>query len=88
MCRIYLQNLHASGQVKIGGKNVSVTGLKTAAYTDVDTLQNTMDFKDEVVKTDLIGNSAKATDSSLNIYGARKYADTQIAAAFEWYIES
>lgn len=78
----------ASGQVKIGGKNVSVTGLKTAAYTDVDTLQNTMDFKDGVVKTDLIGNSAKATDSSLNIYGARKYADTQIAAAFEWYIES
>ena len=78
----------ASGQVKIGGKNVSVTGLKTAAYTDVDTLQNTMDSKDGVVKTDLIGDSAKATDSSLNIYGARKYADTQIAAAFEWYIES
>lgn len=78
----------ASGQVKIGGENVSVTGLKTAAYTDVNTLQMTMDTKDGSVKTDLIGDSAKATDSSLNIYGARKYADTQIAAAFEWYIES
>lgn len=77
----------ASGQVKIGGQNVSVTGLKTAAYTDVITLTSTMDEKDTVIKNNLIGDSAKATDSSLNIYGVRKYADTQIAAAFEWYIE-
>lgn len=78
----------ASGQVKIGEENVSVTGLKTAAYTDVTTLTSTMDEKDAFIKNDLTGDSNKATDSSLNIYGVRKYADTQIAAAFEWYIES
>lgn len=77
----------ANGQVKIAGQNVSVTGLKTAAYVDVTTLTEKMDEKDTVIKTDLIGDSAKATDSSLNIYGVKKYADTQIAAAFEWYIE-
>lgn len=77
----------ASGQVKIAGQNVSVTGLKTAAYVDVITLTEKMDEKDTVIKTDLIGDSTKATDSSLNIYGVKKYADTQIAAAFEWYIE-
>lgn len=70
----------ANGTIKVDDKEVAVTGLQSAAFATVESINETAQGYANTAKTTLEG-TATDTDESVTIAGAKKYADKVAGAA-------
>jgi hypothetical protein len=68
----------ANGTIAVNGADVDVTGLKSAAFVTVESLNNTASGYAVAAKDEVIGNTGN-TSADTTIHGVQKYVDQKVA---------